>query len=84
MIANIKPYALDNHPDYKELARTGALFTDPASKQSAVARLWSAGGGESGKGGHVDFTSNSGFKWWFNGVQALKAMGIDGMWNDNK
>jgi alpha-glucosidase (family GH31 glycosyl hydrolase) len=84
MIANVKPYVLESHPEYKNLASTGALFIDPATKESAIARLWSAGGGESGKGGHLDFTSNTGFNWWVKGVQDLKAVGIDGIWNDNK
>jgi alpha-glucosidase (family GH31 glycosyl hydrolase) len=84
VIANVKPYVLESHPEYKNLASTGALFIDPATKESAIARLWSAGGGESGKGGHLDFTSNAGFNWWVKGVQDLKAVGIDGIWNDNK
>jgi len=46
-------------------------------------RLWSAGGATGGDGCHIDFTSDFGFKWWYNGVQSLKRAGIDGMWNDN-
>jgi alpha-glucosidase (family GH31 glycosyl hydrolase) len=82
LITNVKPYVLENHPDYKSLSDAGALFTDPATKSTAIARLWSAGGGESGEGSHVDFTSNAGFKWWFKGVQDLKGVGVDGIWND--
>jgi alpha-glucosidase (family GH31 glycosyl hydrolase) len=84
LIANVKPYVLANHPEYKKLAKAGALFTDPVTKASAIARLWSAGGGESGEGGHLDMTSRAGFNWWFKGVQALRALGIDAIWNDNK
>ena len=84
IIANIKPYVLGNHPEYKKLSQANAFFTNPATDKTAVARLWSAGGGESGEGSHIDFTSNAGFEWWFNGVKALKAVGIDAMWNDNK
>jgi alpha-glucosidase (family GH31 glycosyl hydrolase) len=84
IIANIKPYVLGNHPEYKKLSEANAFFTDPATDKTAVARLWSAGGGESGEGSHIDFTSNAGFQWWFNGVKALRAVGIDAMWNDNK
>lgn len=83
IIANIKPYILANHPEYQKLVDAGALFTDVRKGQSAQARLWSAGGGESGIGGHIDFTSEAGFKWWYNGVQKLRKEGIDCMWNDN-
>ncbi|KAK9357517.1 glycoside hydrolase family 31 protein [Lipomyces starkeyi] len=83
LIANVKPYVLENHPEYRELADAGALFTDPRSKNPAVARLWSAGGGESSIGSHIDFTSAAGFQWWYEGVKSLKALGIDSIWNDN-
>ncbi|SPN96634.1 related to ROT2 - glucosidase II, catalytic subunit [Cephalotrichum gorgonifer] len=83
LIANIKPYVLANHPEYQKLKEAGALFTDPHTGESAVTRLWSAGGGESGEGGHIDFTSAAGFKWWYDGVRRLCEDGIDCMWNDN-
>ncbi|RYP29968.1 hypothetical protein DL766_005114 [Monosporascus sp. MC13-8B] len=83
LLANIKPYVLASHPAYEELERAGAFFTDLATKKTAVARLWSAGGGESGEGSHIDFTSKAGFEWWYNGVRELKRAGIDAMWNDN-
>jgi alpha-glucosidase (family GH31 glycosyl hydrolase) len=83
LIANVKPYVLANHPEYQKLKESGALFTDPHTKQTAVTRLWSAGGGESGEGGHIDFTSASGYQWWFDGIKKLKEQGIDCMWNDN-
>ncbi|CAG8980774.1 hypothetical protein HYALB_00012874 [Hymenoscyphus albidus] len=83
IIANIKPYVLAAHPDYQKLVDGKALFTNPRTKQSAVARLWSAGGGESVEGGHIDFTSDLGFKWWFEGVKYLRTAGVEGIWNDN-
>ncbi|CAM1504993.1 Fc.00g106300.m01.CDS01 [Cosmosporella sp. VM-42] len=83
LIANIKPYVLANHPDYTQLKQAGALFTDPHTNSTAVTRLWSAGGGESGEGGHIDFTSAAGFTWWYDGVKKLREAGIDCMWNDN-
>ncbi|KAH6654155.1 family 31 glycosyl hydrolase [Truncatella angustata] len=83
LLANVKPYILANHPAYPELADAGAFFTDPMTKKSGVARLWSAGGGESGEGSHIDFTSKAGYDWWYNGVVDLKRVGIDAMWNDN-
>ena len=83
LLANVKPYVLANHPAYQELDKAGAFFVDPATGKTAVARLWSAGGGESGEGSHLDFTSKAGFEWWYNGVKDLKKVGIDVMWNDN-
>ncbi|KAH8173601.1 glycosyl hydrolases family 31 domain-containing protein [Sarocladium implicatum] len=83
LIANVKPYVLANHPEYNKLKDAGALFTDPITKKTATTRLWSAGGGESGEGSHIDFTSEAGFRWWYEGVRKLCALGIDCMWNDN-
>ncbi|KAM3511899.1 hypothetical protein MY11210_004440 [Beauveria gryllotalpidicola] len=83
LIANVKPYVLGSHPEYETLKAANAFFTDPETKQPAVARLWSAGGGESDEGGHIDFTSEAGFQWWYNGVKKLREEGIDCIWNDN-
>jgi alpha-glucosidase (family GH31 glycosyl hydrolase) len=83
IIANVKPYVLANHPEYQKLVESKALFTDPRTNRTGITRLWSAGGGESGEGGHIDFTSESGFKWWYEGVKALRKIGIEGIWNDN-
>jgi alpha-glucosidase (family GH31 glycosyl hydrolase) len=79
IIANVKPYLLANHPQYQKLAAAGALFTKDG--KSAVARLWSAGSGESGIGGHIDFTSRAGYEWWYNGIQNLARLGIDCIWS---
>jgi alpha-glucosidase (family GH31 glycosyl hydrolase) len=83
MIANVKPYVLGNHPEYEKLKAAGAFFKDPRTKDSAIAPLWSAGGGESGLGGHIDFTSEAGYRWWYDGIKGLKEVGIDCIWNDN-
>lgn len=83
LLANVKPYVLASHPEYAELSQIGAFFKDPYTKATAVARLWSAGGGESGEGSHIDLTSRAGYDWWYNGVKDLKNVGIDVMWNDN-
>ncbi|KAK4118267.1 glycoside hydrolase family 31 protein [Parathielavia appendiculata] len=83
LIANIKPYVIGSHPEYEKLKAAGALFTDPRTGKTAVTKLWSAGGGESADGGHIDFTSKAGFDWWYNGVRELARQGIDCMWNDN-
>lgn len=83
LLANVKPYVLANHPAYDQLAKDDAFFRDPKTKKTAVCRLWSAGGGESGEGSHIDFTSAAGFRWWYDGVQSLRKVGIDVPWNDN-
>ncbi|KAK3713802.1 hypothetical protein LTR37_008288 [Vermiconidia calcicola] len=83
LIANIKPYVLASHLEYDKLMEAGAFFSDPRSGKSAVARLWSAGGGESGEGGHIDFSSKAGWEFWYNGVKELRKTGMDCMWNDN-
>ena len=83
LIANVKPYILASHPEYKKLVEAGALFSDPRTKGSAIARLWSAGGGESGEGGHIDFSSKAGYDFWYEGAKALRETGMDCMWNDN-
>ena len=83
LIANVKPYVLANHPAYEKLKDEKAFFTNPHTGQTSMARLWSAGGGESGEGSHIDFTSTAGFRWWYEGVKALREVGIDCIWNDN-
>ncbi|KAF2454954.1 putative alpha-glucosidase [Lineolata rhizophorae] len=83
LIANVKPYVLANHPEYDNLKKAGALFVDPRTNKTAVTRLWSAGGGESGEGSHIDFTSAAGFKWWYDSAKTLREQGIDVIWNDN-
>jgi alpha-glucosidase (family GH31 glycosyl hydrolase) len=83
LIANVKPYVLGSHPEYEKLKAAGAFFTDSLTLASAQARLWSAGGGESGIGGHIDFTSEADYKWWYGGIRELKGIGIDCIWNDN-
>ncbi|TAQ88459.1 hypothetical protein B7494_g3240 [Chlorociboria aeruginascens] len=83
IIANVKPYLISNHPEYPNLVSKRALFTDPRTQKSAVARLWSAGGGTSSEGGHIDFTSKAGFQWWYDGIIGLRKCGIEGIWNDN-
>ncbi|EME89698.1 glycoside hydrolase family 31 protein [Pseudocercospora fijiensis CIRAD86] len=83
LIANIKPYILASHPEYEKLVKANALFKDLNSGGSGIARLWSAGGGESGEGGHIDFSSKAGYDFWYNGVKELRKVGMDCMWNDN-
>ena len=83
LMTNIKPYVLTSHPDYDYLAKNSGLFTDHKNRRPAEMRLWSAGGGESGTGSHLDFTSAAAYAWWAHGVEKLREQGIDGVWNDN-
>ncbi|KAE9965795.1 hypothetical protein BLS_007386 [Venturia inaequalis] len=82
LLTNIKPFVLESHPDYQYLKESNGLFKEKDGKTGTM-RLWSAGGGESGDGSHIDFTSGAAFQWWFKGVQELKKQGIDAIWNDN-
>lgn len=83
LMTNIKPFILASHPAYQGLVRAKGMFTDPSTNDTATVRLWSAGGGESDIGGHIDFTSPVAYQWWREGVRNLKEQGIDAMWNDN-
>ncbi|KAI2721012.1 CAZyme family GH31 [Penicillium roqueforti] len=82
LLTNIKPFLLASHPDFQKLVDAGGFFKD-AENQPGYMRLWSAGGATGGDGAHIDFTSAEAFKWWYDGVQSLQKVGIDGMWNDN-
>ncbi|RDW88009.1 neutral alpha-glucosidase ab [Coleophoma cylindrospora] len=86
IIANVKPYVLENHPEYATLKERNAFVEDPAEKgphKAGRTRLWSCAGGASAKGGHLDFTSKAGFDWWVQGIKSLRKIGIEGIWNDN-
>lgn len=83
LLTNIKPFLLASHPDFKKIIDAGGFFKDPDTKEPGYMRLWSAGGATGGDGCHIDFTSAAAFKWWYDGVQSLKRVGIDAMWNDN-
>ncbi|BCR83707.1 putative alpha-glucosidase [Aspergillus chevalieri] len=83
LLTNIKPFLLQSHPDFERLTEEGSFFKDSDTKEPGYMRLWSAGGATGGDGCHIDFTSDFGFRWWYNGVLSLKRAGVDGMWNDN-
>lgn len=83
LLANIKPFILASHPSYNELDNARGMFSDSRTGKTATVRLWSAGGGESDIGGHLDFTSPVTYNWWRDGVRKLREQGIDAMWNDN-
>jgi alpha-glucosidase (family GH31 glycosyl hydrolase) len=82
IIANVKPYLLVTHPQYREVADAGGFFETPDG-QVAMARLWSAGLGENGDGSWLDMTSVTAQKWWYAGISELLTLGVEGIWNDN-
>lgn len=61
IIANFKQCILASHPEYERLFATNSFFMNPGTSKPGVARLWSPGGGESGEGGHLDFSSKAAF-----------------------
>lgn len=82
IIANVKPYVLETHPAFWELAHQRAFFETTEGKP-AMTRLWSAGLGENGRGSWLDMTSGAAQKWWYTGIKTLIEMGVAGIWNDN-
>ncbi|KAL8243950.1 hypothetical protein R6Q59_010208 [Mikania micrantha] len=83
LLANIKPFILASHPNYNNVHESRGMSIDQRTGKTATVRLWSAGGGESDIGGHLDFTSPATYNWWRDGVRRLREQGVDGMWNDN-
>lgn len=83
LLANVKPYVLATHRDYKQLAANGGLFKDPRSGETATCRLWSSGGATSAVGGYLDFTSEAAWKFWYEGIKQLRKEGMNAIWNDN-
>ncbi|EPQ25630.1 uncharacterized protein PFL1_06810 [Pseudozyma flocculosa PF-1] len=80
---NVKPYVLEDHPDFKKLHDAGALFTDPSTGKAVVTRIWSSLPGINAKGSWVDLTSQAGQDWWRDGILGLVDLGVDAIWNDN-
>ena len=77
VLANVKPYLMEGHPDYGGLKEGGGLFRDRGAEEEsgdenrekgpwppAMTMLWSLGGGESARGSHIDMTSKAGFECW--------------------
>ena len=84
LAANIKPHLLTTHPNFEEVKQIGGFIKDPDTGDPALTMMWSAGGGESAYGAYIDFTSESGYKWWKAKIkEQLLAYGIDAIWNDN-
>jgi alpha-glucosidase len=74
--ANIKPCLLESHPEYAQAARSGVFLGDGQMPHRAV--FWG------GKGSYIDFTSETGYRWWQERVrERILENGVDGTWNDN-
>jgi alpha-glucosidase len=74
--ANIKPCLLETHPEYKEAAGRGIFLESEEGPH--LNTFWG------GKGSYIDFTSDTGYRWWQEQVRDhIIANGIDSTWNDN-
>jgi len=77
LVANIKPCLLDDHPDYTDAEKRGALIADTATGGPSIGQFWD------GQGAYIDFTHREGVHWWQDGLERkLLGYGILG-WNDN-
>ncbi|TDL29099.1 hypothetical protein BD410DRAFT_3704 [Rickenella mellea] len=94
VIVNVKPWLLEEHPEYGELDGTKGFVraaedakgdSERESKGgAAVSWLWSRGFGEHKKGSYLDYSSKAGTQWWKEKVdeQILKN-NLTGLWIDN-
>lgn len=81
---NIKPYLLQTHPLYGDLAARGGLIRAASGNGPEVGMFWSGGVYQTAPGSYVDFTSRAGYEWWQARIHdALLDYGIDAIWNDN-
>lgn len=81
---NVKPYMLKTHPNYDEVAGKGGFIQQAASDAPEISTFWSGGAMESDDGAYLDFTSEAGYDWWQERLQAtLLDYGMDAVWNDN-
>lgn len=81
---NIKPFLLQSHPNYREVAERGGFIQQAETDQPQVSTFWSGGLGEMGDGAYIDFTSPAGYGWWQEKArEQLLDYGIDALWNDN-
>ncbi|KAI8060948.1 glycosyl hydrolases family 31-domain-containing protein [Gongronella butleri] len=87
LIANIKPWLLTTHPDYKEMeAQHGLVWQPPedgVNGKPATLWQWRAGANTKGLASYIDFTSKAGYDYWRNkATSQLLELGYD-MWVDN-
>jgi alpha-glucosidase len=81
---NVKPYLLDTHPLYTEVAQQGGFIQQAEADAPEISRFWAGGLNMMGDGSYLDFTSAVGYDWWQTKLRAhLLDYGIDAVWNDN-
>lgn len=82
IIANVKPWLLENHPKHKE--SHDLFLKDKESNQNSIQSFWKGGLGTSAKGSYFDFTNPDTFKWWKSNLKEnLLSLGCNSVWNDN-
>ncbi|KAG8693150.1 hypothetical protein FRC09_010697, partial [Ceratobasidium sp. 395] len=90
IIANIKPWLLDDHPLYDEALGMDAYVqavsdaNNAGQNKPAKSILWSGPPGAHMYGSYLDFSSKGGARWWSQHIkQDLVGMNVTGMWIDN-
>lgn len=85
LAANVKPYLLQCHPAYAQVAQMGGFLADADTPtEPSIGTFWSGGAYENARGAYLDFTSEQGYTWWQTQLKAqLFGYGIDVIWNDN-
>ena len=76
VVANLKPCLLTNHPNYDDVARSGAFIQDADAGGPSISEFWG------GEGAHLDFTNPAAIQWWRQHLQtAILDYGISSAWN---
>lgn len=76
IIANVKPFLLEDHPDFKTLALQKSFIQSGSSHLEA--KVWG------GKGALLDFTRPKAWSWWQEQARTqLIEIGVESLWNDN-
>ncbi|KAG8729445.1 hypothetical protein FRC12_020968 [Ceratobasidium sp. 428] len=90
IIANIKPWLLDDHPLYDEALGMDVYVqavsdtNNAGQNKPAKSILWSGPPGAHMYGSYLDFSSKGGARWWSQHIkQDLVGMNVTGMWIDN-
>ncbi|CAM6084345.1 unnamed protein product [Calypogeia fissa] len=84
VIANIKPWLLEEHAQYERLKASKGFIWDAETDQPARVLQWSAGASTCSSASYIDFTSSAGYSFWKKSVkESLLEYGVSGCWNDN-
>ncbi|CAO3641795.1 unnamed protein product [Cunninghamella blakesleeana] len=90
IIANVKPWLLETHPDYALLKSKHGFIWQPSQDdeekekgQPGTIWQWRAGANTKGKASYIDFTSHEGYHYWqIKLKETLLDLGYD-LWLDN-